>query len=522
MLAVSILSGPATAQAGLDARLAEAEQKLDSDVQSCRPVNPAEFADLLNEAMANKQRAAKAAKKGVPINQAQVDADLGKAAMLFARALTAQALQCIQAAAQQHAQVTREQLEQLPVGHRPADLVASCPTDTVPTITSRAAAGAGAMALSLTCAAPADKGMVEIYRTHNAVRAEYGAPPLVRDPALELGAGQYVGELLRVGRPVHASRTGRGNIRENISQGLPGWSPGQLLQAWVRERANFVPGTFPNVSRTHNWYDVGHWAQMIWVRTVLIGCARAAGISASFLVCRYGPGGNRDGEQVGIPPREYTVAAPTLPTTEVFTPRPQPQPRTVQTTTPATDTMTVRTAPAFDLGIYAGGAWTTDWFRIGEQPEDLFIDFDNSLIGLPPNMFGYDGTILLPPMVTAPPVCTAAPDAGSVPLTDRLDGSEAKLYFDISVGQNINLDDYLKLLREAQANWKAANEAGANGASANVERAAADLKTAQKLYQRAYKAAANNTVDTEVLPPDLPTKEVYNPADLPKCPLEIM
>jgi len=526
MLAISVLSGPAYAQGGLGPRLDEAEKKLDSDAQNCRPINLAEYALLLQEASKNKKLAQKAVKAGAPPNP-QVDAELGKAMLLFARAQAAQAMQCIQAAqAQPQAQVTHEQLEQLPVGHRPQDLIATCPPNTFPTITRSQGAVVGGMAasatVSLTCGAPADVGMVEVYRTHNRARSEYGAPPLVRDPALELDAGEYAGELVRVGRPVHSSRAGRGNIRENISQGMSWWSPGQLLQTWVRERANFVPGTFPNVSQTHNWYDVGHWAQMIWVRTVLIGCARAAGISASFLVCRYGPGGNRDGEQVGIPPREYTVAAPTLPTTEVFTPRPQPQPRTVQTTTPATDTMTVRTAPAFDLGIYAGGAWTTDWFRIGEQPEDLFIDFDNSLIGLPPNMFGYDGTILLPPMVTAPPVCTAAPDAGSVPLTDRLDGSEAKLYFDISVGQNINLDDYLKLLREAQANWKAANEAGANGASANVERAAADLKTAQKLYQRAYKAAANNTVDTEVLPPDLPTKEVYNPADLPKCPLEIM
>lgn len=473
MLAVSILSGPATAQAGLDARLAEAEQKLDSDVQSCRPVNPAEFADLLNEAMANKQRAAKAAKKGVPINQAQVDADLGKAAMLFARALTAQALQCIQAAAQQHAQVTHEQLEQLPVGHRPADLVASCPTDTVPTITSQAAAGAGAMAVSLTCAAPADKGMVEIYRTHNAVRAEYGAPPLVRDPALELGAGQYVGELLRVGRPVHASRTGRGNIRENISQGLPGWSPGQLLQAWVRERANFVPGTFPNVSRTHNWYDVGHWAQMLWVRTVLIGCARAAGISASFLVCRYGPGGNRDGEQVGIPvpPRPYSVEAPPLPPAEVFRPGSPP----ASTPTP-TDT-------------YAGTFDTDNLKAMIEAYNTAVNAYDAALAKCDKQEM----------QRTAEIIETVGPQLKAISEATKETGKLSKyssVFADLSIAI---VDEKLQEIADAKA------------------KVAAPPKPAPP-----PPPPLPPLPDTKIPPPDLPQKEVYNPADRPTCPLEIM
>jgi uncharacterized protein YkwD len=440
-LAIALLSGPVSAQAGLGTRLDEAGKKLDSDQQSCRPINLAEYALLLQEASKNKKLAQKAAKAGAPPNP-QVDAELGKAMMLFARAQAAQAMQCMQAAqAQPQAQVTHEQLEQLPVGHRPEDLVASCPPDTFPTITRSPAAVVGGVTapatVSLTCAAPADAAMIEVYRTHNRVRSEYGAPPLVRDPALELGAGEYVGELVRVGRPVHSSRAGRGNIRENISQGMSWWSPAQLMQTWLRERANFVPGTFPNVSRTHNWYDVGHWAQILWVRSVLIGCARAAGISASFMVCRYGPGGNRDGEQVGIPPRQYSVEAPTLPTAEVFTQLARP----TATTAPSQDDMTIRTASLFDLGIYAGGVWTTDWFEIGESDN---MDFGDAL--------------------TPQLLCIVGGPKGAT--------EPAPLYPDGPDGSAIKWHGF--------------------GQETNVEM------------------------------PELPTKEVYNPADLPKCPLEIM
>ncbi|HEV3050952.1 MAG TPA: hypothetical protein VGX50_11605, partial [Longimicrobium sp.] len=31
------------------------------------------------------------------------------------------------------------------------------------------------------------------------------------------------------------------------------------------------------------------------------------------------------------------------------------------------DMMMGRRASAFDLGIYAGGAWTSDWFEIGDE-----------------------------------------------------------------------------------------------------------------------------------------------------------
>jgi chemotaxis protein histidine kinase CheA len=99
--AALLMSASALAQAGLGQRLDAQEQQLAQAENSCGPVNLAEYANLLHEAMQNKQRADKMAKKGVPVNQAQVDADLAKATQLFARAQAAQARNCMLQAQQQ-------------------------------------------------------------------------------------------------------------------------------------------------------------------------------------------------------------------------------------------------------------------------------------------------------------------------------------------------------------------------------------------------------------------------------------
>ena len=206
--------------------------------------------------------------------------------------------------------VTREQLEKLPVGRRVEDLIRTCPSNTIPTLSRPPDVLIdGKPAVDLNCVQPADLDMIEVLKVHNGVRAEYGAPPLVWSPVLVQSATAIAEERARTGKREHSSRAGRGTVRENISQGLPWWSTRQLLENWTKEKKNFVPGIFPNVSRTNNWYDIGHWAQMIWIQTEMIGCARAAGIGSSWLVCHYDPGGNKDGKPVGIPVQTQQVAS---------------------------------------------------------------------------------------------------------------------------------------------------------------------------------------------------------------------
>lgn len=137
-----------------------------------------------------------------------------------------------------------------------------------------------------------------ILDVHNKERAAVGVAPLRWDPRIAASASAYAQQLARGGPFVHAPRTGRENERENLSRGLPGASAERMMINWTGEKRNFIPGTYPNVSKTGSWYDVSHYTQMIWPTTTHVGCGTARGAGQEVLVCRYTPPGNRDGTPV--------------------------------------------------------------------------------------------------------------------------------------------------------------------------------------------------------------------------------
>jgi hypothetical protein len=150
--------------------------------------------------------------------------------------------------------------------------------------------------------------MAIILEEHNKVRAEVGVPRLQWDPQLAAGAAAYAAELARTGRRVHAPREGRGGVRENLNQGMLGWNAGQMVQNWLKEKQSFYPGTYPDVTRTGRWEDVSHYTQMIWPTTTHVGCGLSSGSGYQWLVCRYSPGGNKDGQPVGLPSNQPVIA----------------------------------------------------------------------------------------------------------------------------------------------------------------------------------------------------------------------
>ena len=146
-----------------------------------------------------------------------------------------------------------------------------------------------------------DRNAFAYLTLQNFERAEVGVPPLQWNRMLADHALSYAGELARTGDLAHAPREGRGIERENLSKGLMGWGPRQMVHNWIAEKANFTPGAFPNVSTTGDWASVGHYSQIIWPATTEVGCGMAAGGGFQWLVCRYSPGGNKDGQMVGYP-----------------------------------------------------------------------------------------------------------------------------------------------------------------------------------------------------------------------------
>lgn len=134
---------------------------------------------------------------------------------------------------------------------------------------------------------------------HNAVRASAGTQPLAWDAALAAGAQAYAQQLAATRAFQHSDRRARPGIGENLWMGTSGaFSPEQMVGNWASEKQWFRPGIFPNVSRTGNWEQIGHYSQIIWRTTTRVGCGLARGAGRDVLVCRYSPAGNVDGRPV--------------------------------------------------------------------------------------------------------------------------------------------------------------------------------------------------------------------------------
>lgn len=137
----------------------------------------------------------------------------------------------------------------------------------------------------------------EILVAHNRYRAEVNVPPLSWSNALASGAQQWADHLASLGgQTIFHSESEQG---ENIWRGTAGaYSYTQMVDLWGSEQQYFVYGTFPQVSTTGGWQDVGHYTQIIWRQTQQVGCGLQRAGGFDIFVCRYSPPGNYHGQQV--------------------------------------------------------------------------------------------------------------------------------------------------------------------------------------------------------------------------------
>jgi hypothetical protein len=134
---------------------------------------------------------------------------------------------------------------------------------------------------------------------HNNVRWAAGVRPVTWDRGLAAAAGAYAAQLASTEQLIHSSPGQRPGQGENLWMGTHGaFNVDQMVASWTSERRMFRPGPFPRVSITGSWDDVGHYTQMIWARSVRVGCAVRSSVSYDYLVCRYSPGGNVVGSRV--------------------------------------------------------------------------------------------------------------------------------------------------------------------------------------------------------------------------------
>ena len=136
---------------------------------------------------------------------------------------------------------------------------------------------------------------------HNRERDTTGVAALAWDTALAADAAQWAEHLAAVGDIEHSPDDPEDEDPqgENLWLGTAGaYSPEEMVGLWIEEKKHFRPGVFPQVSRTGNLEDVGHYTQLVWADTGRVGCALSGNGEDEILVCRYSAAGNVIGERV--------------------------------------------------------------------------------------------------------------------------------------------------------------------------------------------------------------------------------
>lgn len=128
-----------------------------------------------------------------------------------------------------------------------------------------------------------DKSFIQdCFETHNKLRAKHGYPPLKLDADLGKIAQAWANELAKKGVMQHNS-TGFGeNVYWNTDL-PPGSRP---AEAWYSEIKDF------NFDKIEGQKGTGHFTQLIWKSSELVGIAMQKGSKGYFIVANYHPPGN--------------------------------------------------------------------------------------------------------------------------------------------------------------------------------------------------------------------------------------
>jgi len=135
-----------------------------------------------------------------------------------------------------------------------------------------------------------------LLQQQNTYRSSLRVPALNWSDDLAKDALVWARHLAAIDKGQH-DPTVRGKEGENIFWGTTGaFSYVQMVDFWGGEKKDFSYGVFPDC-RTSNTAVVGHYTQMVWKNTTSVGCALASNGKTDYLVCRYSPPGNVEGEK---------------------------------------------------------------------------------------------------------------------------------------------------------------------------------------------------------------------------------
>ncbi|KAK3312148.1 CAP domain-containing protein [Apodospora peruviana] len=129
---------------------------------------------------------------------------------------------------------------------------------------------------------------------HNAARtAAPGGdrPALTWSADLAAHAQEWVNHLAEIDKLQHADDIDEGENIFASSASVVTFT--DAVNAWVSERANY---NGEKIGETPAGVAVGHYTQVVWPDTTQVGMAMAKGATYTYIVGRYSPQGNWEGE----------------------------------------------------------------------------------------------------------------------------------------------------------------------------------------------------------------------------------
>jgi Cysteine-rich secretory protein family len=144
-----------------------------------------------------------------------------------------------------------------------------------------------------------DQPFIEsMLKEHNIYRSELQLPALEWSASLASDALVWGRKLVKENKGQHDPQARILKEGENLWWGTAdAFTYAQMIDAWASEKKDFVYANFPDCKARRSAV-VGHYTQMIWRNTRSVGCALVGNGQTDFLICRYGPPGNVEGEKV--------------------------------------------------------------------------------------------------------------------------------------------------------------------------------------------------------------------------------
>ena len=137
----------------------------------------------------------------------------------------------------------------------------------------------------------------QLLSLHNKARADVGVGPVTWSKKLALYAQEWANHLATTNCKLqHRPNSGkwRREHGENLFMGTIGhYGVADAVKSWESERRYYRGQTLT----ASNFYESGHYTQVVWKNTKQIGCAKAECHGNVIIVCNYDPPGNILGQR---------------------------------------------------------------------------------------------------------------------------------------------------------------------------------------------------------------------------------